>query len=236
MNDYTVKVIETIPRGKSSRSVRMEKPAGFTFTAGQWARFAIAGGGEGMAKPLSFSSSPTEPFLEFTKRITGSDFSAAIDKLRRGDSVAFKGPAGQMTYEGGLEAVVFLAGGIGITPVRSVLRFCEDRKVPGKRLLIYANKVIDDIAFLEEFQKMEKNNRDFSMRLVLETPHEGWTGSVGFITEQVIRDHVPDLQGQTFYLCGPPPMVNALTKALNGMGVGEDRLVKEKLVGYDSMN
>ena len=121
MNEYTIKVIERIQRTPTAVTLRMEKPDGFTFKSGQWGYFTVEGDCGKVSRSLSFSSSPTEPYLEFTKRISDSDFCQNVKQLQVGDEVSFRGPMGNLVYEGGLDKVCFLAGGIGITPIRSIL-------------------------------------------------------------------------------------------------------------------
>ena len=236
MTEHTVKVVETILRTPSSLSIRMEKPNGFDYLPGQWAIFSIDCPGEVISKPLSFSSSPTEPFLEFTKRITGSPYCGGISSLESGSTVTFNGPTGSLVYREGMDNLVFLAGGIGITPVRSILKYIDDNERDVTRQLIYANRNIEEIAFGGELESSVSSSSLFKLTNILESPTPEWEGPAGFITGDIIRKQIPDLAGQTFFLCGPPIMVDCLLDDLKKLGVGEENINTEKLVGYDSMN
>jgi len=235
MNEYTLEVMETISRTPMSRSVRMAKPEGFSFLPGQWGRFTLETLEGAQGKPLSLSSSPTEPFLEFTKRISQSPFSQAIAGLEKGDRVHFKGPAGNLTYTGGIEKVTFIAGGIGITPIRSILKYLADNRVGGKKVFLYGNPSVEETAFGQEIGQWEKEDSDLTVIHVLEKPPEGWTGYSGFINDRIIRESVPDLLEQTYYVSGPPPMVNALEKALDALQIPMEKRITEKLLGYEGM-
>ena len=235
MNDYTAKVIEIIQATPSSVTVRMEKPKDFDFKPGQWGYFTILGKTGSVSRSLSFSSSPTEPYLEFTKRISESDFCKELENIREGDKVPFQGPMGSLVYEGGLEKVTFLAGGIGITPIRSILKNTVDRKIPGEKYLIYGNLNIEEAAFSEEIRQWEDTDPGLKVIHVLLDPHEGWNGFSGFIDSSIIEASVPDLPGQTFYVSGPPPMVEAVTAHLDDLGIHRDRVYKEELEGYEGM-
>jgi ferredoxin-NADP reductase len=235
MDEHTVTVTEVIPRTPTGKSIRLETPPGFQYKPGQWAMVTPLPGQNGESKPLSFSSSPTEPHLEFTKRISQSDFSAVIDRLAPGDTVRFQGPAGNMIYTGAEKRVVFIAGGIGITPVRSILRYLYDMKISGEHCLLYANSTIDEIAFHDEFERMQDENQAFRVANVLAVPPEGWQGHQGFLTLDIIEECVPDIAGQTVFLCGPPKMVECLEEFLAEMKVPADQIRKESLQGYEEL-
>ncbi len=235
MEKYASVVIEVIRRTPAGKSVRFGKPEGFEYEAGQYCIFTPLPGESDLSKPLSFSSSPSEPFLEVTKRISSSDYSAAIDGLIVGSEVAFAGPAGRLTYEGGNGMVVFIAGGIGITPVRSILRYLEDTGVPEKRVLFYANQCLEEIAFREELERMREENPLFELVHILQDPPKGWKGPTGFITPELIEGLVTDEAVQTVFLCGPPPMVSVLERFLVELEIPSEKIRKEKLVGYGTL-
>ena len=235
MDEHTVTVTETIERTPTCVSVRMERPDGFFYRAGQWGLFTPLTQENQESKPLSFSSSPTEPFLEFTKRISGSGFSRAIKFLAPGDQVRFRGPSGNLVLDEKSDGILFVAGGIGITPVRSILRYMEDCGDRCDRLLLYANRNQEEIAFREELEGMAAGKPRFHMVHILEKPIGDWEGHAGFITRGTIREQVPDLNERTIYLCGPPLMVSCLEDIFYDLEIPMDRIKKEKLIGYDTM-
>jgi ferredoxin-NADP reductase len=235
MNEYTLEVTGTIKRTPMSTSVRMVKPEGFTYQPGQWAQFTVDVNGSQESKPLSLSSSPTELHLEFTKKLTGSIFSRAIGDLKSGDQIHFKGPAGNLVYTGGLEKVTFLAGGIGITPIRSILKYLADHRAAGGKNLLYANQNLEETAFLDEVNQWEVLDPDLRVVNILENPPEEWDGPTGFITRQIIEEFVPEREDQTFYVSGPPAMVDCVLDCFADLKVPGDRVIKEELKGYMGM-
>jgi len=235
MKEYTAVVTEVISRTPTCKSVRVEPPSGLQYQPGQWAKVTPLPQDNEESKPLSFSSSPTEPYIEFTKRISQSDFSAVFDRLVPGDTVSFHGPAGNLICTGTEKRIVFIAGGIGITPVRSILRYLRDRETPGEHCLLYANSSIHEIAFREEFERMRDEDPSFKMIDILEIPPEGWEGHQGFLTRDIIRDCVPDIAEQTIFLCGPPRMVEIMEGYLDELKVPADQIRKESLVGYEEL-
>lgn len=235
MNEFILEVIETIQRTPMSTSVRMDKPVGFLYSPGQWAQFTLEMGGGEESKPLSLSSSPTEPFLEFTKRISDSPFSQAISGLKPGDRILLKGPAGNLVYTGGMEKVTFIAGGIGITPIRSILKYLMDNRVEGTKLFLYGNLSVEETAYRDEIRQWEAQDPGLKVIYVLEKPPEGWDGPTGFINSRIIEESVPDLAEQTIYISGPPLMVNAVSGALDELEIPMEHRILEKLEGYEGM-
>lgn len=235
MKEYTATVKEVISRTQTCKSVRLETPASFEYQPGQWAKVTPLPDNNEESKPLSFSSSPTEPHLEFTKRISQSEFSSVFNRLVPGDTVAFRGPAGNLICTGTEKRVVFIAGGIGITPVRSILRYLRDSKIPGEHCLLYANSTINEIAFRDEFDRMQDEDPSFRIVDILEAPPEGWEGHQGFLTREIIGECVPDIAEQTVFLCGPPRMVEVIEGFLAEIKVPADQIRKESLMGYEEL-
>jgi ferredoxin-NADP reductase len=118
--EYTVNFIESVKRTPSAVSYRFSRPAGFTFTAGQYMIVTLD---DDLVHPLSLSDSPEETgFLEFTKRMTGSSFCRILQGLTAGETITLKGSMGGFILDESEKTLVFLAGGIGITPIRSILK------------------------------------------------------------------------------------------------------------------
>lgn len=235
MNEYTLPVTEVIQRTPAAVSVRMEKPNGFSYDPGQWALISMQIDGSLESRPLSLSSSPDEDFLEFTKGITRSSFSRGVQKTRPGDTVTLKGPEGALVYKGGAPKVTFMAGGIGITPIRSMMKYLADTDDPGQKTLLYACRSLEECAFLDEIKMWESDDPGLTVIHTLEQPHEGWNGPTGFITYEMIREHIPDLEEQLFFVSGPPAMVGCVVDCFVDLEVPKERVTLEELTGYEGM-
>jgi ferredoxin-NADP reductase len=224
---------EVIVRTPSVKSFRVIPGEFSSFRAGQWL-FVTLRSDTKLKKPLSISSSPTEPgYLEFTKKLTSSDFSSALSALKPGDTVELEYPQGRFTFQEDVPKIAFLSGGIGITPIRSICRDLTDRRSGTSIVLIYGNNAPEEIAFKEDFERMQAGNRALKVAHVLRTAPEGWKGRTGFISETVIREEIPDFSQRRFYLCGPPPMVEGLKKILlESLKVESERIVTEGFAGY----
>ena len=225
-------VTQVIGRTKDVKSIRFRKPKGFDYLPGQWEFITI--GNENMQKtePLSFSSSPTEDFLEVTKRLTGHEFSNALDALKVGDEVAFRGPYGKPTLQDNHEKICMLSGGIGITPLRSMIRYSTDKELKTNIILLYSNRFDDSIAFKNEFNEMQKRNLNFKVVITITRPSQAWKGLTGRINMEMIKRIVPDYSERVFYTCGPRPMVDATLAIMTKMGLQERQIKYEYFSGY----
>jgi len=235
MNEYTVKVTEVIQRTPKAVSIRMEKPVDFDYKPGQWALISLEVDGELGNRPLSFSSSPTEDFLDFTKGITRSSFSRAVQETKPGDSITLKGPAGTLVYKGGAPKVTFIAGGIGITPIRSIMKYLADTDEQGQKTLLYANHSPKETAFSDEIELWKSGDLNLSVINSFVQPPEGWTGPTGFITPEMIQEFIPHLNEQLFFVSGPPAMVGCVMDCFADLEVPKERVTLEELTGYEGM-
>ncbi|MDP8299057.1 MAG: FAD-binding oxidoreductase [Candidatus Tantalella remota] len=234
MIEFNTEVLEVIQRTKDVKSFRFRSKEDADFTAGQWFFLTIKIGEEEQTKPFSFSNSPTEKgYLEFTKRLTQSDFSKTLDKLVPGDVAKIKMSYGNFSLEAGGKKILILSGGIGITPVRSMCKYATDTGLDVDIALLYGNAAEDEIVFRDDFDAMQKENSFLKVVHTLACPVDGWKGCCGFIDKNMIFREFPDCDERVYYVCGPPAMVNCLTPVLKeGMGVSDDRIILERFMGY----
>lgn len=228
--EYSVTFIESVQRTPSAVSYRFSRPAGFSFTAGQ---YVIVDLGPGLVHPLSLSEAPEEyDFLEFTKRLTGSPFCDELQGMAVGDTFKVKGPTGHFTLDGSERSLVLLAGGIGITPLRSIIKSLTGQPSPPEQtILIYGNLNGDDIAFRRELEGVVLSG--YRLVHVLTDP-QGVTGaSRGYITAEIIAAAVANLEQATFMVSGPPVMVAAMQKSLAGLGVAPGQVRTDIFLGYE---
>ena len=182
-----------------------------------------------MKKPLTISSSPTEDFIEVTKKITtGHPFSDAILSLTAGNQIQLDGPYGEFVLKGDQNKIAMLSGGIGITPFRSMCRYATDSKLNTDIFLCYANKTPEDIVFKQEFHQMENENPHFKIVNTITREDPNWNGQTGRISAQMIKDELPDYGQRLFYLCGPPPMMDAMQDFLQELGISKQKIIVEK--------
>jgi ferredoxin-NADP reductase len=234
-NLIEARVIETIQRTNNVKSVRLEVKEWIDFKAGQFGCVYI--GSEFQChRYLSISSSPTEKgYIEFTKKLRGSDFATGYVNLKPEDTVMLDYPKGKFTLEdnGMPKKVAFLSGGIGITPIRSMAKFVVDKNLGIDMVLIYANQSVKDIVFHDELEKMQEAYPKFKLAHVLCEPDPDFKCTVGMINATVIRNETPDYKERKFFLCGPPPMVEAMRKILaDELLLPKEQIVTENFQGY----
>jgi ferredoxin-NADP reductase len=230
--EYLAAVTEVIPWSKNAVSIRFAKPAGFSYLPGQYMFITLRNGEENLIRHLTISSSPTEPFLEVTKGLTGHPFANALSALVPGDEAVISNPFGEFTFRGEYGQVVFLTGGIGITPLRSMIRYATDLHLSTRIILLYSARSQADVIYEREMEQMMEQNPHLNLILTLTAPDPGWKGRSGRIDKGLIEHEIPALKEQVFFSSGPSVMVNAMVAILEELGVQKDRVHQELFPGY----
>ena len=197
---------------------------GFEFMPGQFAWITARNNPfEESEHPFSISSSAARPeTLTFTIKELG-DFTSRIKELKPGEKVYVDGPYGHFSADRHQHAehLVFIAGGVGITPFMSMLRTIAERGEKRPLTLLYANKDWENIIFREEIEALQKM-LNLKVVHVLEKPPEDWSGETGFVTRAVLERHLPKAEQRNvveIFICGPLPMLNAVERALADIGI-----------------
>jgi ferredoxin-NADP reductase len=226
-------VKEIIPRTYNIRSFRFPRPETLSYKPGQFLFVTIKADGKELSKHFSISSSPTEKeHIEFTKKLSESEFSIALEALKEGDWARIDAPYGKFTFEGEHERIGLLGGGIGITPLRSICRYCTDMRLNTKITLLYGNRSESDIAFKEELETMQGQNANLKVVFTLNEPSSRWKGATGIIDAELVKKEIPDYEETVFYTCGPPMMVEAMEKLVEKLGLPKTQLNREYFTGY----
>ena len=230
--NYMTTVIDVLHRTEHVFSVRFERPDGFCYLPGQFMFITLGTGEDTLTKHLTISSSPTESWLEVTKEMTGHPFADALAALRTGTRVAIRGPYGEFTFTGEYKQVVLISGGIGVTPMKSMMQYATDEGLLSRIKLLYSARDEGDILFGPEMRDLQKNNPHLSVHLTLTRPGPAWKGNTGRIDHAFIEHEVPDWKDQIFFLSGPTSMVNAMVAIVREMGVPEEHIRQEAFPGY----
>jgi ferredoxin-NADP reductase len=125
-----------------------------------------------------------------------------------------------------------LAGGIGITPFVSICKNATDKHLDSKITLFYGCRTETDIAFKEEFERMQNENRNLKMVCIVNQPTTLWRGETGIINAEMIKKALPDYKETMFYTCGPPPMVKAMETIIESLGLTKTQMRQEYFTGY----
>ncbi len=188
---------------------------------------------KGPRRHISVVTSPTEGnVLGLCTRLRDSAFKRSLAELEVGDEVEVEEPKGTFLLpEDTSKQYVFIAGGIGITVFRCMLRYIADKGLPHQVTLVYSNRDRESTAFLDELQELEQTLP--GLRLVLTmTDDPGWEGETRMIDADVLREHLGDLDPLTFLVAGPPPMVQAVVGELHGAGLPEEQVLPDSFSGY----
>jgi len=233
---FLSRAVKVIKRTKSVKSIRFEKPEHFSYLPGQWTFLIFGDGPERIMKPLSFSSSPTEDHLEVTKKLTGLRFSELIDDLEVGDTLSLDGPYGSFSFLGEHDKVCMLSGGIGITPLRSMIKFCTDKKTSTDISLLYSNRNEDEIPFYDDLMPMQRANPRLVVNMPITNPSHAWRGLSGRVNGEMIKSTVPQWAERIYYVSGPQPMVESMTSLLTEIGLDPSQIKHEYFSGYNRSN
>ena len=185
--------------------------------------------GKSVKRPYTPSSLPgTVGYFELTvKRYETGVVSRYLHDQRVGDSVLISGPnTGGHWVDGMAKRVGFVAGGTGITPMIAIIRWILAKRLDVELFLIFANKTETDILFRDEWKGDVRAHSNFHCYHVLEQTPAGWSEGTGRITVDVLRRHLPPPGPDiAIFLCGPPPMVDALEETLHGLGYPKESII-----------
>ena len=194
---------------------------GFRFSPGQFGWLTVWGSPFKITgHPFSFSSSAevTDGRVEMSIRNLG-DFTSAIDKVPVGQRVYLDGPYGAFTIGNPADMHVLIAGGVGVTPMMSMIRTLADQGGTRPVILLDGSRDWEAITFREELEAL-KARLNLTVVHVLANPSAGWTGEQGFITADVFKRHLPPpYADHEYFICGPDVMMDAIEKALSEMNV-----------------
>lgn len=214
-----------------------EKPAGFEFQPGQFVELMLLNppytDAEGNTRTFSIASSPREETLMFAMRMRNTAFKNSLKEIPIGTKVSFEGPFGSFTPPKNTERpIVIFAGGIGITPFRSMAKHAAEEKLPHKIFLFYSNRTPEDAPFLNELKNLQLTTDNFKFIPTMTKGMESWLGERGYITAEMILKYVDKLELPTYYIAGPQAFVSAMYQMLKLTGVDEGSIRTEEFSGY----
>jgi ferredoxin-NADP reductase len=211
----------------------------FEFRAGQHADFVFTrpctGSESDHSRTFSFANSPRDnrPVM-IAMRMRKTSFKSALKAADRGTKFIVSRPRGSFTLHRDInKPAVFLAGGIGITPIRSILQWASQEHLPHKLYLFYSNREADDAAFIEEFETMTAQNPNFTfIPTITGNRTVAWPYEKGHINREMLTRYLLGLTGSVYYIAGPSGMVTAMTNLLNASGVSADDVKTEEFGDY----
>lgn len=215
-------------------------PDGFAFKPGQSILLKIAvpseSGNVEDSRRFTIASAPQDRELMIATRLRNTPFKQTLKDLPIGTKVSINGPSGTMVLnENADRPLVFLAGGIGITPFLSMARDAVRRRLPHPIWLFYGNRRPEDAAFLDELHELARRRSTFHVIAVMSQPENsarGWIGETGFIRRELLERHLADPRVAHYYFAGPPAMTAAMREMLKELGVPKRAMRSEDFFGY----
>ena len=201
---------------------------------------------KGPTRSFTIASSPTEKNgILITTRIRDTPFKQKLSRLDIGSLVKITAPVGNFTLPNDYSnPVVFLSGGIGVTPFRSMIKYATDKQLPIKITMFDSNRNQENILYKDEFDSWKKINKNLKIIYTIagadaETRSSAadsvWQGEKGLIDKAMLTRHLSkdELDNSTFYICGPPAMLSAMQKLLSEqIGISNDKIKIEAFTGY----
>lgn len=219
------------------------------YKAGQFAFFDIGevyNDSKGPIRHFTISSSPTEDFIMLSTRIRDSPYKQRLASLEKGAKVKVRGPQGEFViHEDYSKTAIFLSGGIGVTPFRSMIKYATDMQLPLKIIMFDSNKNKESVLFKKEFDEWTSQNKNISIIYNLteeknpqeqqSSPMDIWKGEYGRIDKAMILRYVDSstLKDSLFYICGPPNMLKAMKSLIQEeLKIPEEKIKVEEFTGY----
>lgn len=233
-----VKLTKKEEIANGTMAFHFEKPEGLEYRAGQFCDLTLIDppetDAEGNVRGFSLVSAPFEDKIVVATRMRDTAFKRVIKDTPLGAEVEFDGPYGDFTlHKNQATPAVFLIGGIGVTPVISMIAQATHDKAAHEILLLHSSRTPTDLPYLLELKKLADENPNFTYVPVAsdEAPSD-WQGETGRIDQEVVKKYVTDLTKPKFYLSGPEGMVKAMRQLLIDLSVDEDNIRTEEFSGY----
>lgn len=234
-NKYQVKLINKYQLATGTVAFELQKPEAFVFVPGQTLDVSLLNSTDLDIKErkriFAIASSPLEKNLLFITKMTDSVFKQKLNNLKMNDFLEVAGPYGIFKiHEDAQVPAVFIAGGIGIAPFRSMIINDKDHDFPHRTLLFFSNKDNQKIPFHYTFSNI--NHAHFKYVPTITGQAVDWQGEVGRINNQMIRKYIINLTEPIFYLAGSKQMVESMKKMILGLGVAADNIKQSIFIGY----
>lgn len=224
-----VEVIEESPTTKTLRYRAVDRNVLPPFQAGQYINLFVEIDGVKTARPFAISSSPTQRnYYDLTVKRAKNGFVSGylLDQVDVGQLFQSSGPMGTFHHNPLFHGddLVFLAGGSGAAPARSLLLNILDRSLPQRFHLLYVNSYVDDVIFADELRSLARLHDNFSLSEVISRPPQDYLGLTGRLTKELLQKELGALEGKMFYVCGPTPFNENCVALLKALGVPKRRI------------
>jgi ferredoxin-NADP reductase len=229
----TVRVLESQRLTPTAHMIRVTRPADFAFRASAAVRMTLNTPQGAEAHPMSISSSPMRNYLEWIVRVSNSEWKNAFAALKPGDEIQIEGPRGKF-YLDPEKPAVLIAGGIGITPFKSMIEYATDAQLATPITLVYSSKTPDEIVCNDDLAALAPKNPHLEIihTITRPAPEQNWNGRVGRIDLELLRQISAKQPDALYYICGTPGMVQNTIDHLHALEISDERIMQETFKGY----
>lgn len=236
MAKYIAKLKKREEVAEGTMAFYFEKPSGFEFVAGQHVVMTHINpsetDAEGDRRVFCIASAPYEKDLIFAMRMRDTAFKRVLKTMPIGTEVEIDGPYGEfILHNDPSRQAVFLAGGIGITPFRSMILDATGSNLSHRIFLFYSNYKPQVSAFFEELANVQKENPNYIFIATM-TDMPAWEGETGYINKKMLEKHLDSLLEPVYYIAGPPGFVLAMRGLLQEAGIDPNDVKFDQFVGY----
>lgn len=237
---YPSRLVSRTWVAKNTAAFQLQRPRDFLFRPGQFLDLVLpaipTSGLHGLTHTFSIASSCFASTILLVTRMRDSNFKRALSVLPLGAEVSIRGPMGSFILHNDLSRpAVLVAGGIGIAPFLSMLSSAAIDKAHPPVFLLYANRYVEDAAFMDTLWDLEMSHRSFHFVPTftrIGPGHAEWKGATGPISAQILSKHINNLKDPIYYVAGPPGMVSAAYQTLVELGVPDENIQIEHFAGY----
>jgi ferredoxin-NADP reductase len=244
---FKSKLVSRTEIAEGTMAFRFDRAPGWSFKAGQFVDITVLNppetDAEGNTRGFSIASAPDEKTIMVATRMRNTACKRVLESMPLQTEVQIEGPFGDLVlHNNGQKPAILLAGGIGITPFRSIVMRAAHEKLRHRIVLFHSNNRPEDAPFLKELMELEKQNPNFKYvptMTAIEQSHRQWSGETGIIGPELLSKHLnaakgsePGIATATYYVAGPPGMVAAMRKILVEWGADEDNIRTEEFAGY----
>lgn len=231
---YQAKFLNSRQLAKDTMLFEFEKPADFDFQAGQFINMTVQGeytDETADCRFMSMASAPYEDQLSFGMRMSKSAFKRNLQNLKTGDHIELSPPSGRLTLQSAEVRPIFgLLGGIGITPMRSIVRQMLHQQKENPVTLLYSNRTADDAAWLDEFSQLAEQHGQIEFVPTM-TREKNWSGEQGRIDKQMIKKYLP-ANDVLYYVVGYPQFVMTIQQYLSQLNIPRENIKFEAFFAY----
>lgn len=237
---YLVKLKNRFLVAERTMAFQLEKPANFVFKPGQWTDITLLNpsetDAEGNVRGFSIASAPEDDLLMVATRMRDTAFKRELAKVPLDIEVNITAAGGSLAlHNNPARTAVFLAGGIGVTPIRSILFHAARQHLPQRIVFFFSNRMPEKAPFLDELEALQKENQNYTfvptMTHIADSSRQ-WSGEMGKIDKEMLARHLGEAKSPIYYVVGSPGMVSGLQKMLNESGVDDDDIRTEGFSGY----